>query len=80
MLSSAIMTLVVRREILQEVTATQTNKTTVFLFLLALVSVVVVHRALGSFSLQYVELNDFSPDCVSKAGEVERGDFFPIGS
>ena len=37
-------------------------------------SVVVVHRALGSFSLQYVQLTDFSPDCASEAGGVESGD------
>ena len=43
-------------------------------FLLALVSVIVVHRALECFCLQYVQLTDFSPDCVTKADAVEGAD------
>lgn len=40
----------------------------------ALVSVIVVHRALGCFCVQYVQLTDFSPDCVTKADAVEGAD------
>ena len=43
-------------------------------FLLALVSVIVVRRALGCFCLQYVQLTDFSPDCVIKADAQEGAD------
>jgi len=47
-------------------TATQANETTAL--------VIVVHRALGCFCLQYAQLTDFSPDYVTKADAVEGAD------
>ena len=35
---------------------------------------IVVQRALGCFCLQYVQLTDFSSDCVTKADAVEGPD------
>ena len=47
-------------------------------FLLAPVSIIAVHRVLGCFCLQYVQLTDFSADCITKVDAVEGADLLLI--